>query len=96
MDSKTRTLAQVIAVAFFVVVGIGVYAYTLHSDLEATRHSITAVEKDRNSWKSQFDEAQAKGVSATASLEQCTAQVQDLQSQIEASVPVQAPAGKRS
>ncbi len=95
MDRKLRTTAQLLALAFFMIVGLGVYIYMLNSDIQATRHSIAAVEKDRNSWKSRFDEAEAKTETAAASLTQCTAQVQELQSRIEASAPA-LPTGKRS
>jgi len=75
MYGKTRVLAQLLTVATLLLVGTGLYTFSLESRLEATLESIMAVEQDRNAWKSKAEQAEGSIEAAAISLDQCTARI---------------------
>lgn len=80
MDRRARPFAQLLALALVVTAGVGLYTYSLHDRLDATLESFGALEQDRNVWKSKAEEAEGLIDTASASLNQCSAQVEDLKS----------------
>jgi hypothetical protein len=62
--------------------GVGLYTYSLQDRLDATMESFSALEQDRNLWKSKAEEAEGIIDTASASLNQCSAQVDDLKSRL--------------
>ncbi len=87
MDCKARTFAQLLAVALISMTGVGLYTYSLQDRLEDTVESFSALEQDRNQWKSKAEAAEGLIDGASASLDQCSAQVDDLKSQLSVSIP---------
>jgi hypothetical protein len=94
MDRRARPYAQLLAVALIFVAGVSLYAYSLQDRLDATTESFGALEQDRNLWKSKAEEAEGLIDSASASLNQCSAQVEDLKSRLV--MAPSRPAGSRS
>ena len=94
MSGSTGVLARFLALAFFVIVGIGIYAFIVQTDLQAAQEKVRTIEEERDLWKTRFNQYQEEGQATTANLEQCTAQVNDLQAQIEAAA-AKAPARRR-
>ncbi len=94
MSGSSGVLARFLVLAFFVVAAMGVYTFIVKTDLQAAQGKIEEVGKERDLWKTRFNQYQAEGKTTTASLEQCTAQVKDLQAQMEAAA-AKKPAGKR-
>jgi hypothetical protein len=90
MDRRARTFAQLLAVALIIIAGTGLYTYSLQVRLDATVDSFGALEQDRNLWKSKAEKAEGVIDGASASLDQCSAQVETLKSQLAA------PIGSRS
>lgn len=87
MDHKARTFAQLLAVALIIMTGVGFYAYSLHDRLDDTVESFGALEQDRNQWKSKAEAAEGLIDGASASLDQCSAQVDELKSRLAVSFP---------
>jgi hypothetical protein len=87
MDRRARRVGQLLAVAFVVVAGVGLYTYSLQDRLEATTDSFNALEQDRNLWKSKAEEAEGLIDTASASLDQCSAQIETLKSRLVVSAP---------
>lgn len=82
MERRARLFGQLLAVALIVIAGVGLYTYSLQDRLDAAMNSFGALEQDRNLWKSKAEEADGIIDSASASLNQCTAQVDDLKSRL--------------
>lgn len=82
MDRRARTFAQLLAVALIIIAGTGLYTYSLQDRLDATVDSFGALEQDRNQWKSKAEEAEGLIDGASVSLDQCSAQVETLKSQL--------------
>jgi Tfp pilus assembly protein PilO len=87
MDRKARTLAQLLAVALMIMTGVGLYTFSLLDRLDDTQESFGALERDRNQWKSKAEAAESLIDGASASLNQCSAQVDALKSRLAVSVP---------
>lgn len=87
MDRRARTFAQLLAVALIIIAGVGLYTYSLQDRLDATMDSFGALEQDRNLWKSKAEQAEGIIDTASASLNQCTAEVENLKSRIAVSAP---------
>jgi hypothetical protein len=82
MNGRARPFAQLLAAALIAVAGVGLYTYSLHDRLDATMDSFGALEQDRNLWKSKAEEAEGIIDTASASLNQCSAQVEALKSRL--------------
>ena len=87
MDSKARTFAQLLVVALIIIAGIGLYTYSLQDRLDDTVDSFGALEQDRNQWKSKAEAAEGLIDGASASLNQCSAQVDVLKSRLALGIP---------
>ncbi|MGE3476225.1 MAG: hypothetical protein AB7H70_10520 [Rhodospirillaceae bacterium] len=87
MDRKIRTFAQLLAAALIIMTGTGLYAFSLQDRLDDTVESFGALEQDRNQWKSKAEAAQGLIDGASASLDQCSAQVDDLKSRLAVGLP---------
>ncbi|MGE4064276.1 MAG: hypothetical protein AB7E79_12990 [Rhodospirillaceae bacterium] len=88
MDRRARILAQALAVTLIILAGLGVYAYALEDRLSATQESFTALEQDRNLWKSKAEEAAGVIDTASASLDQCSKQIETLRSRLVMKAPL--------
>lgn len=82
MDNKERAFAPMLALALIIMTSVSLYAYSLHARLEATMESFSALEQDRNGWKSKAEHAEGIIDTASASLNYCSAQIDDLKSQL--------------
>ncbi len=82
MDRRARPFAHLLAVALIIMTGVGLYTYSLQDRLDATTESFGALEQDRNLWKSKAEQAEGILDTASASLNQCSAQVEDLKSRL--------------
>ncbi len=87
MDRKARTFARLLAVALIIMAGVGTYAVSLHDRLDDTVESFGALEQDRNQWKSKAEAAEGLVEGASASLNQCSAQIDELKSRLAFSIP---------
>jgi septal ring factor EnvC (AmiA/AmiB activator) len=94
-DSSSRFMTGLLAVAVLIVIGTGVYAYSLNGQLAQLKTDIATVSKDRDENKAQLDKLTATDKTQKASLEQCTAQQSDLQAQLTAAQEAAAKAPKR-
>lgn len=95
MNRSSRLAAHGLIAAIMILAGIGLYSHTLSSRLAATQASFSALEQDRNLWKSKAERAEGVIDSAAASLNQCSAQVDDLKSRL-AMTPPYSPTDPRS
>jgi septal ring factor EnvC (AmiA/AmiB activator) len=84
MSGSASVMARFLALAFFIVVAMGIYTFMVKTDLQAAQAKIAAVEKDRDGWKTRLNQYQDAGKTDKANFEQCTTQVKDLQAQLEA------------
>jgi hypothetical protein len=87
MNRKTRTFAQLLVVALIVMTGVSLYTYSLQDRLDDTVESFGALEQDRNQWKSKAEAAEGLIDGASASLNHCSAQVDELKSRLARSFP---------
>lgn len=87
MDRKARTFARLLVVALIFMTGVGMYAFSLHDRLDDTVESFGALEQDRNQWKSKAEAAEGLVEGASASLNQCSAQIDELKSRLAFSIP---------
>lgn len=87
MDRKARTLAQLLAVALIIITSVGLYTFSLQDRLDDTVESFGALEQDRNQWKSKAEAAEGLVDGASASLNQCSAQIDELKSRLAVSMP---------
>jgi uncharacterized protein (DUF3084 family) len=91
-------MARVLVVAFFVLVGMGIYLFTVNQKLEAAQISVETITKDRDAWKTRMTQYQSEGKTVQANLDQCTTQKADLQTQLDtiaAAAAAKRPAGKK-
>lgn len=82
MDRKARALAQALAAALIIMTGVGLYTFSLRDRLDDTIESFGALEQDRNRWKSKAEAAEGLIDGASASLNQCSARVDELKSRL--------------
>ncbi len=76
-------MARVLVVAFFILVGMGIYLFTVNQKLEAASMKVEEVTKDRDQWKTRMTQYQSEGKAQKAELDQCTTQKADLQTQLD-------------
>ena len=89
----TNLAARFLVLAFFVVVGAGLYAVTLKSDLSAAEVQLNTIAKDRDLYRTRLEQFAAQGKEDTQAIANLQAQVADLSAQLE---PMKAkPAGRR-
>ena len=90
-------MARVLVVAFFVLVGMGIYLFTVNQKLEAAQIQVETITKDRDAWKTRMTQYQSEGKTVQANLDQCTTQKADLQTQLDTMTAAAAkkPAGKK-
>ena len=84
MGGSSDVMARFLVIAFFAVVGIGVYTFMINTDLEAARDQLATTTKDRDTWKTRLTQYGSESQADAANLQQCQAKVTDLQSQIDA------------
>ncbi|MCA0202120.1 MAG: hypothetical protein LCH56_15035 [Proteobacteria bacterium] len=87
MDRKARTFAQLLGIALIIITGVGLYTFSLQDRLDDTQESFGALEQDRNQWKSKAEAAEGLIDGASASLNQCSAQVDELKSRLAVGIP---------
>jgi len=83
---------RLLALAFFVVAGAGVYAMVLKSDLKAAEVQLNNLAKDRDVYKLRVEQYSAQNKDDSQALANCQAQVTDLTGQLEAAMK---PAARR-
>lgn len=91
-------MARVLVVAFFVLVGMGIYLFTVNQKLEAAGIQVETITKDRDAWKTRMTQYQSEGKTVQANLDSCTTQKADLQTQLDtiaAAAAAKRPAGKK-
>jgi hypothetical protein len=91
MGGSAGVMARFLVIAFFAIVGLGVWTFMINTDLEAARDTLANTQKDRDTWKTRLSQYQSESQTVASNLQQCQGQVQDLQSQMEALKP----AGKK-
>jgi hypothetical protein len=82
-----------LALAFFVIVGAGVYSTVLKSDLSAAEVQLNTIAKDRDLYKVRLEQYAAQSKDDSRAIAQLQAQVADLTAQLEAMRAK--PAGRR-
>jgi hypothetical protein len=82
-----------LALAFFVIVGAGVYSTVLKSDLSAAEVQLNTIAKDRDLYKVRLEQYAAQNKDDSRAIAQLQAQVADLTAQLEAMRAK--PAGRR-
>lgn len=90
-------MARVLVVAFFILVGMGIYLFTVNQKLETAQAQVETVTKDRDQWKTRMTQYQSEGKAQKADLDQCNTQKADLQTQLDtvnAAMAKKAPAKK--
>jgi septal ring factor EnvC (AmiA/AmiB activator) len=76
-------LARLLVVAFFAVVGMGIYTFTVKTDLDQAKADAATIAQDRDTWKTRFNQYQSESKGVQAKLDQCTSQTSDLQAQLD-------------
>ena len=82
-----------LALAFFVIVGAGVYSTVLKSDLSAAEVQLNNIAKDRDLYKVRLEQYASQSKDDSRAIAQLQAQVADLTAQLEAMRAK--PAGRR-
>ena len=85
--------ARFLVLAFFVLVGAGVYAGVLKSNLSAAEVQLNTIAKDRDLYKVRLEQYAAQTKADARAIENLQAEVADLSAQIEALKAK--PAGRR-
>lgn len=93
MDRKARTFAALLVIALAFLGGVGLYTYSLQDRLDATTVSFGALEQDRNLLKAKAEVAEGLIDGASASLNQCSAQIDELKSRLALRTPMPGRAG---
>lgn len=88
-------MARVLVVAFFILVGMGIYLFTVNQKLEAAQARVEEITKDRDAWKTRMTQYQSEGKTMKADLDQCTTEKTDLQTQLDAATAAMAKKGRR-
>ncbi|MGE4064277.1 MAG: hypothetical protein AB7E79_12995 [Rhodospirillaceae bacterium] len=89
----TSLAARFLVLAFFVVVGAGLYAGILKSNLSAAEVQLNTIAKDRDLYKTRLEQYAAQTKADAQAIADLQAQVADLTSQMEAMKAK--PAGRR-
>ena len=84
MSGSASLMARFLALAFFIVVAMGIYTFMVKTDLQAAQARIGTVEKDLNTYKERTKQYQADSKGKGDELATCQAQTKDLQTQLEA------------
>jgi hypothetical protein len=83
MGGGVSLAARLLALAFFVVVGAGLYAVVLQSDLKAAEMQLNNIAKDRDLYRTRAEHYASQGKDGAQALANCQAQVTDLTGQLE-------------
>jgi hypothetical protein len=86
MNKSVRLQAQLLVLAFFVAVGLGSYAYMLHSDLTATNAAIARVQDEAAKLQAEAQKAEAESKSGKDVVAQCRMETEGLRGQLEAAL----------
>jgi cell division protein FtsB len=84
MGGTAGVMGRFLVLAFFVVVGMGVYTFMVKTDLQAAQMKIATVEADRDKWQKSATQYVSANKDNTAKVAALEAQVKDLQAQLEA------------
>ena len=84
MGGSASVMARFLVIAFFVVVGMGVYTFMINTDLEGAKDRLATATKDRDTWKTRVTQYGSESQTDASNLQMCQAKVTDLQAQIEA------------
>ena len=84
MSGSASVMARLLAVAFFIVVGMGVYTFNMKTNLDAATQQLEDVSKDRDTWKTRLTQFQSQNTTTKADLDSCNGKVTDLQAQVDA------------
>jgi chromosome segregation ATPase len=76
-------MARVLVVAFFILVGMGIYLFTVNQKLEAAQIQVESITKDRDQWKTRMTQYQSEGKAQKTELDQCNTAKTDLQTQLD-------------
>lgn len=95
MSGGISLAARLLALAFFLIVGAGVYAMMLRSNLQAAEVQLANLAKDRDLYKLRAEQYVSQTRDDARSLQQCQAQVTDLQAQVEAAAAARRPPARR-
>ncbi len=93
MDKRSRLFTHLLAVALIVVTGVGAYSYSVQHRLNATLESIGALEQDRNLWKSKAEKSEGLVDTASTSLNQCSAKIENLEALLATAAPTSGASG---
>lgn len=75
--------ARLLALAFLVIIGAGLYAVLLQSNLSAAEMQLNNIAKDRDFYKLRVEQYQEQGKDDAQVLANCQAQLADLTMQLE-------------
>lgn len=79
----TGFAARMIVLAIFVVIGAGVYAVVLKSDLKAAEVQLTTMAKDRDMYRLRAEQYASQSKDDSQAIQMCQAQVDDLTAQLD-------------
>ena len=84
MGGSADVMARFLVIAFFAVVGMGVYAFMISTDLEGAKDRLASASKDRDTYKTRLTQYQSDSQADASNLQMCQGKVSDLQAQIDA------------
>ena len=84
MSGSAGLMARLLVVAFFAVVGMGIYTFTMKTDLDQAKADAASVASDRDTWKTRFNQYQSESKTVQSNLDQCNSAKTDLQTQLDA------------
>lgn len=93
MGGGVSLAARLLALAFFVIIGAGLYAMVLKSDLNAAEVQLSNMAKDRDLYRLRVEQYASQSKDDSQALSNCQAQVTDLTAQMEAAL--KKPAARR-
>ena len=80
MSDSVNIVARLAALLFFLTVGASAYALVTHSNLEATKARLTAVENERASLKNELIATEKNVLTSSSAAKTCAAQVETYKS----------------
>lgn len=89
-------MVRFVALAVLLALAAGVYGFIQHSNVVAAQMQIASVEREMATWKERANQYQSTTKTATADLDQCKAQVTEIQTALDAALAAQKkPAGRK-
>ncbi len=75
-------MVRFVALAIMLAIGAGVYGFIQQSNVAAAQMKIVATERELQTWKTRLAQYQEEGKTVAGNLEQCSAKVTEVQTEL--------------